>query len=308
MDELFNGVQAFVYTAEALSFRRAAERLGVSAAATSKAVKRLEQELGVALLHRSTRRVALTEEGAAFLERCRAAVEAMEAGRRELAEARAAPRGRVVLSMSPVLGRRVLRHAPELLARHPELRLELRVSDHYASLVDDAVDIALRLGELEDSALMARRLGQARWVTVASPAWLTRAGVPASPASLEGHEVLRFRAPGGGLVAPRFLGKGPPPRLAGRLDTDNGELLVAAARAGLGVVQAFDFMVEEDLRAGALVEILEGFAAPGPPLHALWRPGQQRLPRVRATLDWLLEVSLTLGTSGGALREEEAVV
>lgn len=292
MDELFDGIQAFVYTAEAASFRRAAERLGVSPAAVSRALGRLEEDLGVTLLHRTTRRVALSAEGELYLARCREALAAMEDGRRALAEVRAEPRGRVVISMSPVLGRPVTALSAALMAAHPALELELRVSDRLASLVDDAVDIALRLGELEDSELMARRLGRLRWSLVAAPSLLSRVKRPRHPRDLEGLPALRFRTPNGGLVEPRFTEEAP--RLSGGFTTDNGELLVEAARAGLGLAQVFWHMVEADLRGGNLVELLADHAPPGPALHALWRPGQQRLPRVRATLDFLAE-RLTLG-------------
>ncbi len=283
------GIEHFVAVAEARSFRQGARRLGLSAAAVSKAVARLEEALGVRLLERSTRSVALTREGELFLGRCRQALDALQAGADEVAAAGEAPVGTVRLSASPVLARPLVQALPRLRARHPRVEVELSLTDRLARLVEEEVDVALRLGPLSDSAQVARRLRSPRWVTVASPALLARQGPPRRPAELVGLPCLGFVSPAGGVVGWSFAGQAALD-LSFPLRLDLGEHLVTAAVAGLGYAQVFDFMVTEDLAAGRLVEVLADYAAPGPTLHALWRPGRQQLPRVRVVLDWLVEV------------------
>lgn len=291
MSDLFAGIVPFVTAAEAGGFTAAAERLGVTPAAVSKAVRRLEAELGVRLFDRTTRRVQLSGEGRRFFERCRAAMDAVRDGRDALALARADPRGEVTLSLSPAVAPPVVARLGRLVARHPSLTVHLRISDRVARLVDDGVDVALRTGPLPDSTLVGRPLRRIRWATVAAPAYLATAPAPRAPADLERHRCVVFVAPGG--PAPwTFVVDGEPlvVRPTARLDLDSGPLTVAAAEAGLGICQAFDFMVEDSVRAGRLVPVLEGFAADGPPMTALCLPDRQRLPRVRAVLDFLAEV------------------
>lgn len=282
------GIEHFVAVAEARSFREGARRLGLSAAAVSKAVARLEEALGVRLLERSTRSVVPTREGEVFLAHCRQALDALQAGVDRVGATRQAPVGGVRLSASPVLARPLVQALPRLRARHPLVEVELCLTDRLARLVEDEVDVALRLGPLSDSALVARRLRSPRWVTVASPALVARVGTPRRPADLPGLPCLGFVAPTGAVVDWSFVDHAPL-ALAFPVRVDLGEHLVTAAVAGLGFAQVFDFMVAEDLAAGRLVEVLGEHGAPGPALHAIWRPGRQQLPRVRVVLDWLVE-------------------
>ena len=283
------GIEHFVAVAEARSFRAGAARLGISPAAVSKAVARLEETLGVRLLERSTRSVVLTPEGEVYLAHCRQALDALQAGADHVSASREVAAGAVRLSASPVLARPLVQGLPRLRSRHPRVEVELSLTDRLARLVEEEVDVAVRLGPLEDSALVARRLRSPRWVTVASPALLARVGSPRRPAELSGLPCLGFVAPGGGVVGWTFAGEEPPP-LSFPVRLDLGEHLVTAAVAGLGLAQVFDFMAAEDLKQGRLAEVLAEYGAPGPPLHALWRPGRQQVPRVRVLLDWLVEV------------------
>lgn len=292
MNDMFSGIVPFVTAAEAGSFTAAAARLGLTPAAVSKAVSRLESSLGVRLFDRTTRRMALSDEGRRFFERCRDAVDAVRAGRDALALALEDPRGEVTLSLSPALGPLVVSRLDRLVARHPALKVHLRISDRIARLVDDGVDVALRTGPLPDSALVGRPLRRIRWATVASPAYLATAAAPVDPDDLARHRCIAFVAPDGRPVPWTFSVDGSPmvARPAARLDLDSGPLAVAAAEAGLGICQAFDFMVADAVRAGRLVPVLTGFAADGPPLTALCLPERQHLPRVRAVLDFVGEV------------------
>lgn len=283
------GIEHFLAVAEARSFRAGARHLGLSPAAVSKAVARLEAELGARLLERSTRSVALTPEGEVFLAHCRLAREALQAGQEEVRAATASVAGSLRISLSPVLAPPLLAALPALRARHPSLGLRLELSDRPARLVEEEIDVALRLGPLEDSRLQALRLRAPRWVTVASPRYLAGAPGPARVDDLDEHDAVLFVGPSGAPVPWSFQDSagGPRRHLPARssLRLDQGGALVEAALAGLGVAQVFDFMVTEPLARGRLVEVLAHLRAPGPALHALCLPGRARLPRVRAVLD-----------------------
>lgn len=281
----FSGIVQFVHVAEERSFRRAAERLGVTTAAVSKAVSKLETELGVALLERTSRSVALTDEGAAFLERCRDAVDAVRAGRELVAQARGTVAGRLRVTVSPILSRLLISELGRLLTRHPRLSLQISVTDRVARLVEEEIDVAIRMGELDDSSLVSRVLHTPRWTTVASPAYLARRGTPKTLDELARHERLVFLLPRGKPRAWAFT--------EGSLDApaavlvDQGDLLVDGALAGLGVAQVLDFMVQTHVREGRLLEVLPELAVAGPTIHAVCSPRRRGIPRVRAFLDLL---------------------
>lgn len=294
MTDLFAGVLPFIAVAEAQSFRRAAERLGVSTAAVSKAVKRLETELGVRLLERSSRKVALSAEGQALLPRAREAVALLRAGREAAAHGAREPRGKVTVSAPFTLSAQVSPTLARLTLQHPALAVALRFSDRIVRFVDEGVDVAVRMGELADSSLVARLLLRPRWVTVAAPAYLGRRGAPRRPEDLAPAEQLAFVMPGGqrlpwvllatpGGEATRELAPG------GALDASYGDALVHAAIAGVGVAQVLDFMAAEALARGELVELFADLAAAGPPIYAMCLPGRQGTPRVRAVLGALAE-------------------
>lgn len=292
MRDPFAGIVPFVQTARDRSFRRAAERLGVTPAAISKAIQRLEEDLGVQLFHRTTRRVSLSAEGEIFLARCQEAMAQVHAGRELIDMARRDPAGELTVSLPFILGRVLVARLPRFLGRYPALALHLRLSDRLSRLVEEGVDVAIRMGELHDSSLVARRLMHTRWATVASPAYLARHGTPARPRDLADHNCIKFRSPRGTAVEWSFAGgRGAREKVktTGNLDLDQGELLLEAAASGLGVCQALHFMVESYVRAGTLVEILREHAAPGPAIHALCLPGQRSSPRVRAFIDFLVD-------------------
>jgi LysR family transcriptional regulator, regulator for bpeEF and oprC len=293
-DELFNGILPFVYTAEERSFRRAAARLGVTPAAVSKAVARLEDDLGVRLLARTSRHVAITAEGAQFLERCRIAIASVQAAREVVSQSRHKPQGEVTITLPPIIGRLVVPAVARLAQRHPLLSFRLRLSDHHSLLVSEGIDVAVRIGVLEDSALVSRRLGASRWVTLGSPVYLARRGAPRHPRELDAHDCLRFLAPKGRPRQWSFRasagGEAELVQVSGPLLVDQGEMLLEAAAAGMGLCQVLDFMVADRVREGALVEVLTEHAAEGPPIHALCLPGRAKSPNVRVVFDLLGEV------------------
>ena len=285
--DLFAGVVPFVHVARTRSFRQAGEELGVSAAAISKAVQRLEEDLGARLFERSSRRVSLTPEGEQFLVRCQDAVSALQAGREVVSQAQSVPRGELVLSLPPILGRRIVAALGRLLSRHPQLALRLVLTDRRSDLVAERIDVALRMGELEHASLIAKRLAPLRWMTVASPGYLARHGAPRSPEDLARHDCLRFVFRGS---ARAWVFREGPRAVEGRVQVDQGEMLVEGALAGLGVAQVLSFMAAEHVREGRLVEVLSDHAAAGPALHAVCLAGKHRTPKVRACLEWLGEV------------------
>lgn len=288
-DPIPPGVAHFVAVAETGSFRGAAARLGLSPAAVSKGVSRLEETLGARLLERSTRSVSLTDAGRAWLEHSRRALDALASGRDLVRATSETVQGTLRLSLSPVLSPWISSLLPRLLDRHPRLRVALSVTDRQAELVREELDLALRLGDLDDSALVARRLRAPRWVCVASPAYLARHGAPDDAADLSGHRLLRFRGPDGQLTPWRMGERAVDPVAA--VEVDHGPALVEGALAGLGIARVFDFMVAGLVADGRLVPVLPALEGPGPPLHALTLPGRQRVPRVRAMLDLLAETS-----------------
>jgi LysR family transcriptional regulator for bpeEF and oprC len=289
--DLFAGVLPFVRTAEERSFGRAAASLGVTTAAISKAVRRLEEDLGVKLLDRSSRVVSLTREGELFLERCRPAVADVLGAREAMHGTRRDPQGEVAVTMPFILAPFVVPRLARLGGQHPRLAFRLHLTDRRARLVDERFDVAIRIGPLEPSSLVTRSLRTTRWVTVAAPSYLGRRGAPARVADLAGHNCLRFVATDGRPRDWTFVedARRVTARVEGNLLIDHGSDLLVAAEAGMGLCQVLDFMVERALRDGTLVEVLAGAASPGPAVHALSTPGRARSASVRAFMAFLTE-------------------
>ncbi len=288
MSKVFDGIVPFVVAAKHLSFSAAGRELGVSTAAVSKAVRRLEDDLGTPLFRRTTRRVALTSEGEMFLAKCDVALAALTEGRARIARAQAEVAGTIVVSATFVLGRYLTRMLPGLVAAHPGLEVDLRLTDQYADLVAEGVDVALRVGPLEDSALISRKLVTTRWATVVAPECAAEHGEPETIEALAPLPCLRFRSPRGRVVPWSFAGH-EPVAVEGPFDVDRGDLLIDAALAGMGVAQVFGFMAREHLESGRLKEVLAELAAPGPSIYAVFLPGDETAPKVRAFVDWLVE-------------------
>jgi LysR family transcriptional regulator for bpeEF and oprC len=294
MDHLFSGVLSFVAVAEERSFRRAAEKLGVTVAATSKAVQHLEAELGVPLLERTSRSVGLTREGEAFLVPAREAVGLLRGAREKARQSQREPRGPFTLSLPFILSRRVTSACARLAQRFPALTIHLRFTNHRVRFAEETVEAAIRIGPVEDLGVVAHQLFQARWVTVASPAYLGRHGTPRHPADLEGHRCLKFIKPKG--AARDWMFREAPDELEGHavatptsFDSDHGEALVDAAIAGMGLTQIFDFMAAPAIHDGRLVEVLGDFSCFAATVHMVYPASRRMSPRVRAVLEPLKE-------------------
>lgn len=288
----FTGLVPFVHTAELRSFRGAAERLGVSVAAVSKAVAKLERDLGVRLLTRTSRSVRPTTEGELLLQHGRSALATLQDAHDLVAAARTTARGELRVTIPFILGPTVMQALPAFARRHPGVAVRLVVTDRWLKMAEGEIDVAVRIGELPDSSLVAKRLRTTRWCTLATPAHLAREGTPATPAELAGHECLRFLATTGRARDWTFAidGRSTTVATSGRFVVDQGELLLQGALAGLGLCQVLDFMAEPHVRAGRLVEVMRPFAAEGPTIHAVTTAGRARNAAVRAFLGFLAEV------------------
>ncbi len=286
MDRL-EAMNAFVTVAELSSFTKAARRLGTSPPAITRLVSSLEERLEIRLLQRTTRSVALTDAGARYLERARrilgAVAEAEQAARAESTE----PTGRLVVAAPNVFGRREV--APlmcELLARHPAVIGELTLADRMVNLVEEGVDLAVRIGVLEDSSLRVRPVGATRRVLVASPAYLASRSTVRRPADLASHAIIQFT---GLTPAPewRFFRKGVEVRVAIRPSfvTNSAEAAIVHAERGGGLAMVLSYQVTEHLTTGALVLVLQRHEPPPLPIQIVY-PGT-RLPSasVRAFID-----------------------
>ncbi|MBN8885237.1 MAG: LysR family transcriptional regulator [Rudaea sp.] len=286
-------MEAFVRAVSRRNFSAAARELRMTPSAISKLVARLEARLGVRLLQRSTRKLELTAEGAAFFERSQRALAELDEAERSVA-AGAAPRGRVRVNCSVVFGQCLLMPAlPKFLARYPEVTLDVDLTDRVVDLVDERADVAMRHGRLPSSRLVARHLGDSRKAIVAAPAYLRRHGTPTIVKELEKHVRLGFNYAHSTETWPLRERRGGTASLPinGPARVSNGEALRALVLAGLGLARLSTFHVQRDLDAGRLVAVMEAFN-PGDiePLNAVYLGRGGHLPaRVRVFLDWLAE-------------------
>lgn len=289
--DLFAGVLPFVCTAEQRSFGRAAASLGVTTAAVSKAVRKLEEALGVRLLDRSSRVVALTREGEVFLARCQPAVASVRGGREAMQSIQREPHGEISVTFPFILAPFVVSNLPRLATQYPRLTFRFDVSDRVAHLAAESYDVAIRMGELEDSSLVSRLLRRTKWVTVAAPSYLARCGEPKSIDDLARHDCLRFVGPSGRATDWTFSdGKRTRTHATkGSLLIDHGAYLLDAARAGLGVCQVLDFMVGDAIHAGAVVEVLASTSAKGPDVRAITTPARASSANVRAFIAFVVD-------------------
>ncbi len=296
----FAGVPAFVAAAERRSFREAAEALGLTPAAISKAISRLEAELGVRLLDHTTRKVEPTSEGKLYLEHCQKALEQIRTARDRVEQARDVAEGELVVALPFILGPTLVELLPEFMRRYPGLRLRLNLSDRISRLVDERIDVALRIGRLDDTTAVARKLMDTNWVTVACPKYLAGRTPPQVPQHLEEHECIVYRSPRGFNVEWSFRTRPHSNEVrtfdvVPRMIVDEGTLLVSAVQSGCGIAQVFTFMVRDAVRTGTLMALLTEYAPQGPPLHALFKPGHHLDPKVRAFVDFCVEKFSALG-------------
>jgi DNA-binding transcriptional LysR family regulator len=282
-------LEMFVRIVEAGSFTAAAEQMGLSRAAVSKHLAALEDRLEVRLLNRTTRRCSLTEAGQAFYERCRQVLGDLEEAEREAGQTGLRPRGTLKVNAPMTFGTTHLAPAvPDYLALYPEVSIDMTLNDRVVDLLEEGFDMAIRIGRLADSSLVARRLAPSRIVVCAAPSYLARRGHPAVPAELGLHDCLTYAYASSRDVW-EFTGPAGPitVRVNGRLRANNGEALVAAAAAGFGIVSIPSFMVDKMLADGRLVPVLESYPIPERGIYAVWPQGRHLSAKVRTFVDFL---------------------
>jgi DNA-binding transcriptional LysR family regulator len=289
MDRL-GEMEMFAAVAEQGSFTAAARHLGVSTSAVSKYVIALEGRLGVRLLNRTTRRLSLTEAGRDFLEWCaRIAADVSEA-EHSVASLQAEPRG--VLRVNAPMSFGQLHLGPvvsDFLARYPDVQIDMTMTDRRIDIVEEGYDVAIRIGAMPDSSLVARTLAPSRRILCGAPSYFTRHGVPRTPEDLAGHNCLghvplrgaeewRFRGPQGDISV----------RATGTFNVNNGDMLRHAALAGTGLALLPTFIVGPDLADGSLRAVLGDYESPPDPISALYAAGRPVAAKVRSFIDHMV--------------------
>jgi LysR family transcriptional regulator for bpeEF and oprC len=291
--ENLNSLVVFVRVAETRSFTAAARRLGLTSSAVSKSVSRLEQELGVRLLHRSTRVVTLTGDGVDFFEQCRQILSAIDEAERSVTHSKGTPHGHLRVQMPVGFGRRVVVPALRKLAhKYQGLVVDAELSDRVADLAYEGFDAAIQIGQVSDERLVARTLCRLRFTALASPDYLARHGEPGTPDELDAHECLSYVSPLTGGYRPWAFSKNGQPiskRVSGRLNVNNADSLLEAAIAGMGIVMISNFIAAEAISTGRLRPILTGYVAPGPKVYVVYPPSRTVSLKLRTLIDFLEE-------------------
>lgn len=293
MDHL-SEMAVFARVAEAKSFSAAARGLGMTKSAASKQVSRLEQALGARLLNRTTRSLSLTEIGVQVYEHCARIVAESEAALLAAQQLSLAPRGVLKISASVAFGKLHIAPAmPEFLARYPEIRVQLALSDRFVDLAEEGFDLVVRLTEKPGLNLVARRIAPVRYVVCAAPAYLERMGTPQTPQDLVGHNCL-FYAYESFQDVWHFAGPSGPTqvKISGNFQVNSSEAIREALLGGLGISLAPTFTVGAELRSGALRRVLTDYrplGGFGSSAYAVYLPNRQLAPKVRALVDFLVE-------------------
>ena len=290
MDQL-NAMRTFVKIADTGSLTAAARALGVSVAAVTRGLAALEKRLGVRLVIRTTRKTGLTEPGVHYCEHCRRVLAEIDTAEAALAAQRTLPTGTLNLSVPVLFGRlHVAPLIPEFLSRHNGVTVNLVLVDRLVNLVDEGFDLAIRIGQLADSSLLATRLGFTRRVLCASPDYLRRHGRPRVPADLRRHHGIRFTVlnPGHEWTF-RAGGRTETVRVPCRLSCNNADAVIAAAVRGQGIATVLSYQIERELAAGELEIVLREFEPPPIPIHAVHPHGRLLSAKTRAFIEFLVE-------------------
>ena len=287
----------FVKVAERLSFVRAAAELGITQSGVSNAISRLEDQIGTPLLARTTRKVSLTEHGAAFFERCRQALGEIEEAEQVLKNAQLKPSGNLRIDMPVSFGRiKVVPLMGAFQARYPDIALRLTFNDRYVDLVEEGIDVSIRFGVLQDSSLIARRLGGAQLSVVGAPRYFTKHGTPKRPEDLAAHNCLAFTFRETRLAREwRFAQSGAQGGVEtalapkGNMSLSDGASVCDAARAGYGLAQLQDFFIDALVARGQLVSVLDKFKPAAQPIWLVYPRTRHLSPKVRVFVDFMVE-------------------
>ncbi len=287
MGRNLNDVLVFSQVVDAGSFTAAAKGLGLPTSTVSRRVARLEDQLGVRLLQRTTRKLSLTDAGRIFYDRASRIVSELEDAERAVGEMKAAPRGRLRVT-APVEMSGIADLLVRFLHAYPEVNIELDLTNRHVRMVEEGYDVAIRAGELSDTTLIAHRLAEASFVLVASPAYLALRGSPQQPVDLRQHDCIIF-APWSANASWLLSNKGRSQRVsvAGRLAVNHLEVVRSAAVAGLGIAMLPAVFVNPELEAGRLQQVLEGAGATSSSLWVIYPSRRNLPPAVRVFVDFL---------------------
>jgi LysR family transcriptional regulator for bpeEF and oprC len=282
----------FVKVAERRSFVRAAADLGITQSGVSNAISRLEDQLGVRLLARTTRRVSLTEDGSAFFERCRQVLAELEEAELVLKETRLKPTGRLRIDMPVSFGRlKVVPLLGPFQAQYPELKLAISFTDRYVDLIEEGIDVSVRFGVLQDSSLMARRLTETRFRVVGAPRYFAKYGRPKTPDDVTAHNCLALTLRDTWLARDwRFARDGVETNIApkGNMSFSDGAALCDAACAGYGLAQIHGYYIDDAVKTGQLEPVLEKFKPKIDPIWLVYPQTRHLSPKVRAFIDFMV--------------------
>jgi DNA-binding transcriptional LysR family regulator len=287
----FNEMKVFSTVVESGSFTRAADQLDISKAAVSRQVGELEERLGVRLLHRTTRKLSPTTEGDIFYARCRELLDNLAEAEAEITSRQGEAAGLLKVNVPVSFGlMHLARLWPALLARHPQLALDITLSDRVADLVEEGFDLAVRIGQLAASSLISRKLATTRLVLCASPGYLERRGTPHAPQDLPAHDVISYSLFSSGENW-TFSGKdgSVTVKVSPRVRTNSGDTCRAAALQDQGIILQPSFIVGADLAAGTLVELMPAYRSFELGIYAVYPSRKFVSPKVRLTIDFLVE-------------------
>jgi DNA-binding transcriptional LysR family regulator len=283
----WEGVSEFVYVAENESFTQASKKMGISTAQVSRQISALEKRLSVKLFYRTTRKVSLTEEGRIFYQHCRSVLDGLEAAERAITNLQSKPQGKVKLTAPVTYGEQhILPLVNDFMKQYSDVEVSAYLSNQQIDLVEEGYDLAIRLGKLSDSTMMAKKLGKRTNYVCASPAYLDKHGIPHSLSELNKHSCLL-----GTLDYWHFResGKEKNIRVTGKFRYNSGFGLVDAALKGLGIVQLPDYYVEHHLQSGDLLTLLDNYRVPDEGIWAVYPHNRHLSPKIRLLVDYLAE-------------------
>lgn len=281
----WDGVSEFVYVAETESFTKASKKMSISTAQVSRQISALEQRLDVKLLYRTTRKVSLTEEGRVFYQHCRSVLDGLDEAERVITNLQSKPHGKIKLTAPVTYGeQQVMPLVNNFVQQYGDVEVYANLSNQRIDLVEEGYDLAIRLGKLTDSTMMAKKLGKRTNYLCASPAYIEEYGMPHTLSELSKHSCLL-----GTLDFWHFnvSGKDKNIRVNGRLRYNSGNSLVDAALKGLGIVQLPDYYVQDYLRTGALVTLLDNYRESDEGIWAVYPHNRQLSPKIRLLVDYL---------------------
>lgn len=282
----WEGISEFVYVAENESFTKASKKMAISTAQVSRQISALEKRLNIKLFYRTTRKVSLTEEGRVYYQHCRSVLDGLDAAERAITNLQSKPQGKIKLTAPVTFGeQQILPLINDFMLQHEDVEVAAYLSNQQVGLVEEGYDLAIRLGKLNDSTMMAKKLGKRTNYVCASPAYLNKYGIPHSFSELNSHSCLM-----GTLDYWRFrdAGKEKNIRVTGRLRYNSGYGLVDAALKNLGIVQLPDYYVQEHLQSGDLITLLDNYREPDEGIWAVYPQNRHLSPKIRFLVDYLV--------------------